>query len=71
MKNNKGISTCTFCKPTDQNRYISHDICHHKLCVMNFPKGQLLRIKCNCTDETDYLQQAVKKRTKVCKVRIL
>ena len=52
------ISTKTFFKPVDRNSYIPTDSCHYDPWLINVPKGQLTRIRRNCTDDNTFMDQA-------------
>ena len=52
------LITKTHFKSVDSNSYLSLNSCHHKSWLLNIPKGQLVRIKRNCTNNTDFLTQA-------------
>lgn len=52
------ILTKTHFKSVDRNSYLSTNSCHFKHWLYNIPKGQLIRIKRNCTIEEDYKDQA-------------
>lgn len=50
--------TKTFLKTVDRNSYLPMDSYHHSSWLMNIPKGQLVRLRRNCTTESDYRQHA-------------
>lgn len=50
--------TSTFFKETDRNAYIPVSSCHHKSWLTAVPKGQFQRIRHNCTEISEYYQQA-------------
>ncbi|XP_040183666.1 uncharacterized protein LOC120916795 [Rana temporaria] len=52
------IITKTYFKTVDTNSYLSVESCHHKPWLYNIPKGQLVRLKRNCTKEEDFNEQA-------------
>ena len=52
------IVTKTHFKNVDMNSYLSTDSCHFKPWLFNIPKGQLVRLRRNCTYESDYSLQA-------------
>ena len=52
------ITTKTYFKPVERNSYIPVDSCHHDPWLINIPKGQLVRIRRNCTDSQTFLEQA-------------
>ncbi|KAM5129386.1 vomeronasal type-2 receptor 26-like [Mantella aurantiaca] len=55
-----GGKPCTksFFKETDRNSFIPTDSCHHPKWKDNIPKGQLLRMRRNCTKIEDYQTQS-------------
>lgn len=55
---NHEFITKTFFKPVDRNSYIPTDSCHHDPWLINIPKGQLIRLRGNCTNEYDFNDQA-------------
>lgn len=52
------ISTTVYFKPTDRNSYLSIRSGHPPAWIKNIPKGQMLRVRCNCTEQDDYYRQA-------------
>lgn len=52
-----GIQTKTFFKP-DRNSYIPVDSCHYDPWFINVPKGQLIRLRRNCTIQSVFMDQA-------------
>lgn len=56
--NHNKLITKTHFKSIDTNSYLSLNSCHYKSWLLNIPKGQLVRIKRNCTNETDFITQA-------------
>lgn len=52
------LTTKTHFKNVDANSYISMRSCHHKSWLFNIPKGQLTRIRRNCTHDEVFKQQA-------------
>ncbi|KAM5145534.1 uncharacterized protein ACMZJ9_012885 [Mantella aurantiaca] len=52
------LCTKTFFKETDRNSYIPTNSCHHPKWKVNIPKGQLLRVRRNCTKIEDYRAQS-------------
>ncbi|XP_040178228.1 uncharacterized protein LOC120910536 [Rana temporaria] len=52
------LVTKTHFKNIDTNSYLSVKSCHHKSWLFNIPKGQLTRLKRNCTYQEDYEKQA-------------
>lgn len=52
------IVTTTHFKPTDRNGYISTDSCHYSPWLESVPRGQLLRIRRNCSSTSDFMRQA-------------
>lgn len=57
---NSTFSTKTHFKGVDRNSYLPIESCHHKNWIFNIPKGQLMRIKRNCTKIETYFKQAEK-----------
>lgn len=53
----KQLVTKTFFKATDRNGYIPVDSCHHAVWLKSVPRNQLLRIRRNCTDLSDFYYQ--------------
>lgn len=47
-----------FFKTVDTNSYLSLESCHHKSWLYNIPKGQLIRLKRNCSKAEDFNEQA-------------
>lgn len=58
FKNNNRLDTRTFFKETDRNGYIPTRSCHHPKWIGNMPKGQLMRMRRNCSSITDFERQA-------------
>lgn len=52
------ISTKVYLKPTDRNSYLSIRSGHHPAWIRNIPKGQMLRVRRNCTELEDCFEQA-------------
>lgn len=52
------LSTTVYFKPTDRNSYLPINSGHHPLWLMNIPKGQIMRIRRNCTLDSDFRAQA-------------
>lgn len=48
----------THFKNVDRNSYLPLESCHHRNCLYNIPKGQLMRLRRNCTNKSDFLAQA-------------
>lgn len=57
-KNEDGFCTRNFFKPTDRNSFIPLSSCHHKLWLCNIPRGQFIRLRRNCTSQSDFLSQS-------------
>ena len=55
---NQQLKTRTHFKPVQRNSYIPVDSCHHDPWLINIPKGQMLRIRRNCSDPEVFLDQA-------------
>lgn len=53
-----GFPTKTFFKPVERNSYIPVDSCHFDPWLINILKGQLIRLRRNCTDKSTFLEQA-------------
>lgn len=45
-------------KPTDRNSYLSVKSGHHPTWIRNIPKGQIIRVKRNCSRQEDFTIQA-------------
>lgn len=56
----EGIKLCTetYFKAVDRNSYLPLDSCHHPVWLENIPKGQLVRLRRNCTSKETFLEQA-------------
>lgn len=52
------LNTKVFFKPTDRNNYLSIRSGLHLAWIKNIPKGQMLRVRHNCTEPEDYFIQA-------------
>lgn len=52
------LTTTTYFQETDRNAYIPLSSCHHVSWLNAVPRGQFQCIRRNCTDISDYLQQA-------------
>lgn len=52
------ITTKTFFKPVERNSYRPTDSCHYEPWLLNIPKGQMIRLRRNCSDNREYLAQA-------------
>lgn len=52
------LKTRTFFKKTDINSYIDSSSCHYAPWIKNIPKGQINRIRRNCTDKEGFIHQA-------------
>ena len=61
---NDRLKTKVYFKSTDRNSYLSIRSGHHPAWIKNIPKGQFLRVRRDCTDDSDYFEQAnvLKKR---------
>ncbi|PIO25998.1 hypothetical protein AB205_0190500, partial [Aquarana catesbeiana] len=57
-KINNTISTKVYFKMTDRNSYLSIRSGHHPNWIKNIPKGQMLRVRRNCSDLDTYAIQA-------------
>lgn len=58
LKEDGRFITQTFFKQVDRNSYLPIDSCHHAPWLNNIPKGQLTRLKRNCTKQDVFLKQA-------------
>lgn len=54
------LITKTYFKSVDRNSYLSIESCHHKNWLYDIPKGQMLRLRLNCTNVIDYTEQPTK-----------
>lgn len=54
---NGKLNTIAFFKQTDCNGYIPTRSYHHPKWIGNIPKGQLIRIHRNCSNQSDYAKQ--------------
>lgn len=52
-----GITTETYFKPVEINSYIPVDSCHFDPWLINIPKGQMIRLRRNCTYKSTFLEQ--------------
>lgn len=52
-----GQNTKIYFKPTDRNSYLTINSGHHPTWICNIPKGQILRVRRNCTELEDYHTQ--------------
>lgn len=52
------LITKTHFKEVSRNSYLPITSCHHKPWLFNIPKGQLVRIRRNCTKDADFNTQA-------------
>ena len=52
------LTTKVYFKTTDRNSYLSIRSGHHPAWIKNIPKGQFLRVRRNCTEYSDYVEQA-------------
>lgn len=52
------VITTTYFKETDWNSYIDSKSCHHKSWLKLIPKSQFLRLRRNCTNHHDFVQDA-------------
>ena len=48
----------TYFKPTDRNGYIPVDSCHHRRWLESVPRSQFLRLRRNCTRDSDFHLQS-------------
>lgn len=53
-----GIITTTYFKETDRSRFIDTSSWYHSAWLESIPKSQFLRLKRNCTNCTNFLQEA-------------
>lgn len=53
------ISWRSHFKSTDRNGYIPVDSCHHNAWLKSLPRSQLLRLRCNCTNVSDFVDQSL------------
>lgn len=60
LQDESGFSSQTHFKDVDRNSYLPIESCHHKNWLYNVPKGQLVRLRCNCTQLNTFLDQADK-----------
>lgn len=58
FKTASGIETKSFFKTTDRNSYIPTSSCHFRPWLDNFPRGQYMRMRRNCTQDTDFESQS-------------
>lgn len=58
QKEEGALKTKVFFKPTARNSYLSIMSGHHPAWIRNIPKGQFLRVRQNCTEDSDYFTQA-------------
>lgn len=58
FKQGGSFKTRNYLKPTNRNRYISLDSCHHHSWLYNIPRGQFICLRQNCTLDSDYYEQA-------------
>lgn len=56
-KSETRLNTKVYLKPTDRNSYLCIRSGHYPAWIRNIPKGQILRVRHNCT-ELDYFAQA-------------
>lgn len=54
MQANNRLTTETHFKNVDRKSYLTMESCHHKNWLYNIPKGQMLRLRRNCTNTNDY-----------------
>ena len=52
------METKVFFKPTDRNSFLPMQSGHHPAWLKNIPKGQLMRVKRNCSTLEDYDEQS-------------
>ena len=60
VKDTNRLAVKLFTKPTDTHAYLSYTSCHPKRMKDANPYGQFLRMKRNCTTETDFETNAEK-----------
>ena len=58
FKSDNVLLTKNYFKTVDRNGYIPLSSCHHRLWLCNIPRGQFVRLRRNCTLESDYLAQS-------------
>lgn len=58
FKQGCSFKTRHYFKPTNRNRYITLDSCHHHSWLYNIPRGQFIRLRQNCTLDSDYYVEA-------------
>lgn len=61
IKDDKGIHTDLFVKPTDSNMTLHYDSAHPRHCREGIPYGQFLRLRRICTHTETFLQRALVK----------
>ncbi|XP_077342840.1 uncharacterized protein LOC143987733 [Lithobates pipiens] len=52
------LETKAYFKPTDANSYLPMQSGHHPAWLKNIPKGQVTRIRRNCSNDNDFYSQA-------------
>lgn len=52
------VGTKTFFKATDGNGFVPLQSCHHPQRTGAVPKGQYMRLRCNCDNIQDFFVQA-------------
>lgn len=51
------LETKVYFKPTDRNNYLPFHSGHHPMWLRSIPEGQIMRVKRNCWNDTDYISQ--------------
>lgn len=57
-KENGKLCTKTFFRKTNRNGYIPTNSCHHPQWIGNIPKGKLMHLHKNCSDQKYYKEQS-------------
>lgn len=55
---NDRLETKVYFKKTDRNSYLPISSGHHPLWLRNIPKGQIMRVKRNCSEDAQFLAQS-------------
>ena len=53
--NNRKLMTTHFTKPTDSSFYLDTSSCHPLYVSKSIPKEQFIRLRCICSEESEYL----------------
>ena len=53
--NNRKLMTTHFTKPTDSYFYLNTSSCHPPYVPKSIPKEQFIRLRCICSEESEYL----------------